>query len=88
MSNPVYISDTVFHKKEAEEVGFRRQRQFPKGDWKTCEGTHEGIVSKALFGWVNSDSFRMRIKKDGKGSGKVPQEYDSVRYCEGEKRKR
>lgn len=86
LSNPVYIGNTVFHKREAEEVGSRRQRQFSKADWITCEGTHEGIVTKELFEQVNSNSFR--AKKKETDSGKLPEKYDSTRYCEGEKRRR
>lgn len=86
LSNPVYIGNTVFHKKEAEEVGSRRQRQFSKEDWMTCEGTHEGIVTAELFKWVNSNSFR--ANKKASSSGEASEKYDSAKYCEGEKRRR
>lgn len=86
LSNPVYIGNTVFHKKEAEEVGSRKQRQFSQADWITCEGTHEGIVTKELFEQVNSNSFR--VKKRESDTGKVTGKYDFTKYCEGEKRRR
>lgn len=71
--NQVYIGNMVFHKKEAAEVGSKKQRGFPKEEWKICENTHEAIVSKELFTWVNSEEFKaeklaqLKEKKEANG---------------------
>ena len=63
LRNPSYIGNTVFHKKEAAEVGSQKQRGFPKEEWKVCENTHEGIVSKELFEFVNRTEVKARKTK-------------------------
>lgn len=80
LKNPIYIGNTVFHKKEVVEVGSKRTRCLPQGEWKTCENTHEGIIPKKQFECVNSKNFKISEQRTKK--------YDSVVYCEGEKRKR
>lgn len=80
LKNPIYIGNTVFHKKEVVEVGSKRTRCLPQDEWKTCENTHEAIIPKKQFEWVNSKNFK--ISRQG------TKKYDSVIYCEGEKRKR
>lgn len=81
LRNPVYIGNTVFHKKEVDEVGSRRTKCLPKDEWKVCENTHEAIISKELFERVNSGDFQ----SDGSVQTDV---HDSAIYCEGERRKR
>lgn len=78
LGNPVYIGNTVFHKKEVIETGSRRTRCLPKEEWKVCENTHEAIVSRELYDRANS---RQRPER-------ASPTYDSVVYCEGEKRRR
>ena len=46
LRNPIYVGNTVFHKKEVTEVGARRTKCLPESEWKTCESTHAAIVSK------------------------------------------
>lgn len=58
LKNPVYIGNTVFHKKEVVEVGSKRTRCLPQDEWKTCENTHKGIIQKKQFEWVNSKNFK------------------------------
>ena len=84
LRNEIYVGNTVFHKKETIEVGSRRTKCLPKDEWEVCEGTHEPIISKELFEYVNSmDARTSSIKK------LADQEYlDKTVYCEGEKRKR
>lgn len=89
LKNPIYIGNTVFHKKEVVEVGSKRTRCLPQDEWKTCEDTHEGIISKKQFEWVNSKDFKSDAKKiDCMVSDQGTKKYDSVVYCEEEKRKR
>ena len=78
LGNPVYIGNTVFHKKEVIEAGSRRTRCLPREEWKVCENTHEAIISRELYDRVNS---RQRPERASPG-------YDSAVYCEGEKRRR
>lgn len=54
LENELYIGNTVFHKKEVAEVGSRKTKCLSKNEWKVCEGTHEPIISKELFEFVNS----------------------------------
>ncbi len=84
LRNEIYVGNTVFHKKETIEVGSRRTKCLPKDEWEVCESTHEPIISKELFEYVNSmDARTSSIKK------LTDQEYlDKTVYCEGEKRKR
>lgn len=95
LKNPIYIGNTVFHKKEVVEVGSKRTRCLPQDEWKTCENTHEGIIQKKQFEWVNSEEFKAgnRAVRNKIGNHSAITEegtngYDSVVYCEGEKRKR
>ena len=83
LKNEIYVGNTVFHKKETIEVGSRRTKCLPKDEWEVCEGTHEPIISKELFEYVNSmDARTSSIKK------LVDREnVDKTLYCEGEKRK-
>lgn len=81
LRNPVYIGNTVFHKKEVDEVGSRRTKCLPKEEWKVCENTHEAIISKELFERVNGGDFQ----PDRSAQTDV---HDSAIYCEGERRKR
>lgn len=78
LGNPVYIGNTVFHKKEVIETGSRRTRCLPREEWMVCENTHEAIVSRELYDRANS---RQRPERASPA-------YDSVVYCEGEKRRR
>lgn len=95
LKNPIYIGNTVFHKKEVVEVGSKRTRCLPQDEWKTCENTHEGIIQKKQFEWVNSEEFKASNRavrnKIGNHSAIIDEGtkgYDSAVYCEGEKRKR
>lgn len=95
LKNPIYIGNTVFRKKEVVEVGSKRTRCLPQDEWKTCENTHEGIIQKKQFEWVNSEEFKAGNRavrnKIGNHSAIIDEGtkgYDSVVYCEGEKRKR
>lgn len=87
MKNELYVGNNVFHKKETVEVGSRKTKCLPKDEWKVCEGTHEPIVSKELFEYVNSKNFRNTgiAKPIGQGNGEG---IDKKVYCEGERRKR
>lgn len=95
LKNPIYIGNTVFHKKEVVEVGSKRTRCLPQDEWKTRENTHKGIIQKKQFEWVNSEEFKASNRavrnKIGNHSAITDEEtkgYNSVVYCEGEKRKR
>lgn len=83
--NQVYIGNMVFHKKEAAEVGSKKQRGFPKEEWKICENTHEAIVSKELFTWVNSEEFKaeklaqLKEKKEANGLKKKKKKRSSIK---------
>ena len=87
LKNELYVGNNVFHKKETVEVGSRKTKCLSKDEWKVCEGTHEPIVSKELFEFVNSKNFGNTgiAKPIGQGNGEV---VDRAVYCEGEKRKR
>lgn len=84
LKNEIYVGNTVFHKKETIEVGSRRTKCLPKDEWEVCEGTHEPIISKELFEFVNNMDAQIS------GNKKPPdRDYlDKTIYCEGEKRKR
>lgn len=87
LRNELYIGNTVFHKKEAAEVGSRKTKCLSKDEWKVCEGTHDPIISKELFELVNSKDFGKQ------GTPKLIEKEDGVLldktvYCEGEKRRR
>lgn len=92
LRNPIYVGNTVFHKKEVTEVGARRTKCLPESEWKTCESTHAAIVSKELFEQVQRMEMELKEKKRSRREGGVkPEEsdsgpQDSDRYCEGEKR--
>ena len=95
LKNPIYIGNTVFHKKEVVEVGSKRTRCLPQDEWKTCENTHEEIIQKKQFEWVNSEEFkasnhavRNKIGNHSAITDEGTKYYDSAVYCEGEKRKR
>ncbi len=95
LKNPIYIGNTVFHKKEVVEVGSKRTRCLPQDEWKTCENTHEGIIQRKQFEWVNCEEFkasnravRNKIGNNSAITDEKTKGYDSVVYCEGEKRKR
>lgn len=84
LKNEIYVGNTVFHKKETIEVGSRRTKCLSKDEWEVCEGTHEPIISKELFEYVNSmDARTSSIKKLADREN-----LDKTVYCEGEKRKR
>lgn len=87
LKNELYVGNNIFHKKETVEVGSRKTKCLPKDEWKVCEGTHEPIVSKELFEFVNSKNFGNTsiAKPIGQGNG---ERIDKKVYCEGEKRKR
>ena len=55
LKNPVYIGHMVYHKREVKETGSGKRKNLPKQEWKICENTHEPIVSKELFEWVNQE---------------------------------
>jgi len=94
LRNPIYIGNTVFHKKEVIEVGSRRTKCLPQKEWKICENTHEAIVSKELFESVNhmEKKAKERVVDNKQGEAAIGAEssipYDSVVSCEGEKRRR
>jgi DNA invertase Pin-like site-specific DNA recombinase len=54
LKNPVYIGNTVFHKKEVVATGSSQTKYLPKDRWMVCENTHEAIISKDLYDLVNS----------------------------------
>lgn len=72
LKNPIYIGNTVFHKKEVIEVGSKRTRCLPQAEWETCENTHEGIIPNKQFEWINSKNFKagnyLKKKKPEKDS--------------------
>lgn len=89
LRNQIYIGNTVFHKREAIEVGSRKTKCLPKDEWKICKDTHQPIISKELFELVNSKEFEKlgtinrKLVKQKKG------EYlNKEVYCEGEKRRK
>lgn len=84
LKNEIYVGNTVFHKKETIEVGSRRTKCLPKDEWEVCEGTHEPIISKELFEFVNS----MDVQTSGIKKPPEREYLDKKIYCEGEKRKR
>lgn len=94
LRNPIYVGNTVFHKKEVTEVGARRTKCLPESEWKTCENTHAAIVSKELFEQVQHIETGLKEKKrksresgiNSKEDDNSPK--DSDKYCEGEKRLR
>lgn len=88
LKNPIYIGNTVFHKKEVVEVGSRRTRCLPKEEWKICEKTHEAIVSKHLFELVNRKNVETQVIKQKKCKEGLKKPLDVTIYCEGEKRRR
>lgn len=95
LKNPYYIGNMVFHKTEVMEPASKYRKMIPKSEWNVCEETHEAIISKEVFEWVNSTEFRIlgdRLEKNLKTKDTPCQtaskEYDRNRYCEGEKRKR
>lgn len=53
LRNPVYVGNTVFHKKEVTEAGSRRTKCLPESQWKICENTHEAIIAQELFDQVS-----------------------------------
>lgn len=92
LRNPVYVGNTVFHKKEVVEVGSRRTKCLPESQWKICENTHEAIISQELFDQVgqmereakNKASQKGRRKdEDSGGNGSIE---NGKCYCGGEKR--
>lgn len=87
LCNPIYIGNIQFHKFEVLEVGSKRYKCIPKSEWETCEGTHEGLVTKELFETANRMlSERGKTKK--KLSAEKTLDYDTEKYCEGIKRRR
>lgn len=94
LRNPIYIGNTVFHKKEVTEVGARRTKCLPESEWKTCESTHAAIVSKEVFEQVQRMEMELKEKKRSRREGDIIAEEGernhgvSGRYCEGEKRLR
>lgn len=84
LKNEIYVGNTVFHKKETIEAGSRRTKCLPKDEWEVREGTHEPIIPKELFEYVNSmDARTSSIKKLADREN-----LDQTVYCEGEKRRR
>ena len=84
LKNELYVGNTVFHKKEVVEVGSRKTKCLSKEEWEVCEGTHEPIISKELFEFVNSMDIRTIDRKKAVDR----EQLDKTVYCEGEKRKR
>ena len=77
LENELYIGNTVFHKKESVETGSRKTKCLPKEEWKVCEGTHEPIISKELFEFVNnvrntSKRFNVSHSQQGPFCGEIP----------------
>lgn len=94
LRNPIYIGNTVFHKKEVTEVGARRTKCLPESEWKTCENTHAAIVSKEVFEQVQRMEMELKEKERSRRDRGVNAEEGervhgvSGKYCEGEKRLR
>ncbi len=63
LRNPIYIGNTVFHKKEVVEAGSKKTKCLPQKEWKICENTHEAIVSKEVFEYVNHFEYVNPLEK-------------------------
>ena len=50
-------------KKEVVEVSSKRTICLPQDEWESCENTHDGIISKKRFEWVNSKNFKISEQK-------------------------
>ena len=90
LRNPVYVGNTVFHKKEVTEVGSRRTKCLPESQWKICENTHEAIIAQELFDQVSKMEQEAKDKASQKrrrtdGGDNCSAENGEC-YCGGEKR--
>lgn len=95
LRNSCYIGNTVFHKSEAIEPAAKERKYIPETKWHICENTHEAIISKEMFEWINSSEFLEEVKKrtvdcknDQKKDVNRIENYNSQIYCEGEQRRR
>ncbi|HBI62716.1 MAG TPA: hypothetical protein DDY31_16175 [Lachnospiraceae bacterium] len=57
LKNEVYLGKTIWNKTRQASVGSKRQIKNDRSEWIIMEGTHEPLVSQALFDTANAKAF-------------------------------